>query len=166
MRDFTRPGGTLGRLDPGVKVVYTAFLAFTLLGVATIGVLHVDGMGTAASTAQAYWAGDGEMTYPKSYRQLLELTHFHLFTEPVTWLILAHLYHLGGDPLKRRIGVSIVSIVAIAVQITLPWIVVYGPASLAAAMLPCHAVVGLTLGYMAFAAIRDMWFTRTQSPSA
>lgn len=163
MRDFTRPGGTLGRLDVGVKVVYTAFLAFTLAGVVTMGLLHVDGMGTTAATAQAWWAGDGDMAYPKSYRQLLELTHFHLFTEPITWLILAHLYNLGGDPVRRRVGVSVASILAIAAQVALPWVVVYGPGAVAAALLPCHAVVGATLGYMAFAAVRDMWFSRRPS---
>ncbi len=158
MRDFIRPGGTLARLDPGVKIVYSAFLCFTLAGIVTIVLLHLDGMGTTTEAARTYWAGDDVAAYPKSNRQLLELTHFHLFTEPVTWLILAHLYHLGGDPLRRRVVVSVVSMLAIACQIALPWLVVYGPVWLATALLPCHGVVTLGLGYMGLAAIRDMWF--------
>jgi hypothetical protein len=152
-------------LDVGVKVVYTAFLAFTACGVVTMGLLHVDGMGTSAAAAQAWWAGDGDMAYPKSYRQLLELTHFHLFTEPITWLILAHLYNLGGDPVRRRVAVSVVSILAIAAQVALPWVVVYGPGPLAVALLPCNAAVGGTLAYMAVAAVRDMWFSRRPGPA-
>ena len=148
MRDFTRPGGALGRLDPGARIVYTAFLAFTLVGVATIALLHVDGMGTTASAAQTYWAGDGEMAYPKSYRQLLELTHFHLFTEPVALLVVAHLYVLGGDLPRRKVIAILATTAAMVLQIALPWLTVYGSGGFAILFLPVTAVVLLGFAYM------------------
>ncbi|MBM4389819.1 MAG: hypothetical protein FJ090_01745 [Deltaproteobacteria bacterium] len=50
-----------------------------------------------------YWRGDDTgMTYPRSYRQFVELAHLHLFIEPAAPLVVAHLYkaqrrHVGAQ---------------------------------------------------------------------
>lgn len=159
MKDFVaKTPSYLQRLDPGARLVYTAFLVLTAAGLLTAALLHGDGMGVGADAAAAYWRGDeAAMTYPKSYRQLLELTHFHLFTEPVTFLVLAHLYNLGGDALRRRVAITVVTVVAIAAQIALPWAVTYGGAAAAMLLVPVHALLVAGLGYMTLQALWAMW---------
>jgi hypothetical protein len=158
VRDFKGPT-PLGRLDVGGRLVYTAFLAFTAGGLLSAALLHADGMGTSAATAAAWWRGDeAQMTYPKSYRQLLELSHFHLFTEPVSFLVVAHLYQLGGDPLQRRIIVTSITLLAMAVQLALPWAVTYASAAFAVLLVPCHAALLGGILYMSLRAAWDMWW--------
>lgn len=163
MRDFFgRPPGALARLDPGGKVLYTAFLAFALAGLATAAMLHADGMGAAVDRTAAYWRGDeAQMLYEKSYRQLAELTHFHLFTEPVTFLVVAHLYNLTGDRQGRKLGVLIGTLLGMTLQIGLPWAIVYGSAAFAALFLPAHALLTSGLVYMSGVALVEMWVRRT-----
>lgn len=158
MKEFTGRSGALRRLDGGTKRVYTAFLAFVLAGLASALLLHGDGLGADTATAAAYWRGDeAGMVYPKSYRQILELTHFHLFTEPLLWLVIAHLYNLGSAPPVRRKVLTIGTLVAIAGQIALPWATAYGSPAFGALFLPVHVGMAGGLAYMAVATLGEMW---------
>jgi hypothetical protein len=151
MRDFTGRGNVLRRLDPGARLVYGGFLLFMLAGLTSAALLHADSMGASVASAAAYWRGDeAAMIYPKSSRQVLELTHFHLFTEPVVWLVVAHLYHLSGG----RGWVSLGTLLAIGLQIALPWLVTGGAG--AALLLPATAAVTLGLVWMSLASLREM----------
>jgi hypothetical protein len=165
VKDFIQKSpSVLRRLDPGAKLVYTAFLVLSALGLLTAALLHTDGMGVSAADAAAWWRGDeARMLYPKSYRQLVELTHFHLFTEPVTFLVLAHLYNLGGSPAKRRVAVTLGTIGAMVAQLALPWLVTYGSAHFALLLVPVHVVLVAGLGTMIVSALGEMW---TRPPSS
>lgn len=157
MREFATKGPALRRLDRGARIVYGAFLAFLMLGLVTAGVLHLTGMGATTEGATAYWRGDeATMTYPKSARQLLELTHFHLFTEPLVWLVVAHLYHMGGG----RGLVSLGTLVAIGAQVLLPWVVTFAWAGAGALLLPTSALVVTGLSWMIIDSLRELWFSR------
>ena len=159
MKDFNqRSPNTLRRLDAGAKFLYTAFLVFSLFGLFSAGLLHLDGMGTSGSQAEVYWLGDESgMAYPKSFRQLVELTHFHLFTEPVALLVVAHLYHLGGDMRVRKRVAIIGTTLAMAVQIALPWAIVYASPTISPAAWPATIVLLGGFLYMTGFAMWDMW---------
>ncbi|HEY4184564.1 MAG TPA: hypothetical protein VGP07_05810 [Polyangia bacterium] len=92
-----------------------------------------------------------------SYRKLLEVTHFHLFTMPVVLLIVGHLFLAtgAGDRAKALwIGAGAVSV---ALHLATPWLVRYGSPSLA----PLHAVSGLaltvTMSVLTLAPVVSMW---------
>lgn len=166
MREFAqtdrRKGGAVRRLDPGARRVYGAFLVFLFLGLVSAGLLHYDGMGASAATATAYWRGDeAAMVYPKSYRQILELTHFHLFTEPVVWLVVAHLYQMSGG----RGWLAMGTLAAIGAQIVLPWVVAYGTPAAGVLLLPITLCVALGLGWMILDSIRELLWVRSSPPS-
>lgn len=157
MRDF-QGKSTLRRLDPGGRLVYTCFLVFAAAGLCTAALLHTDGMGTGVASATAYWRGDDVgVVYPKSYRQVLELTHFHLFTEPVLFLVVAHLYNLGSDTLRRRTVATAATVVAMACQVALPWLVSFVAAGFGLALIPVHTTLLLGLLYMIGWSLREMW---------
>lgn len=157
MTEFSARGSqVLRRLPVGARIVYAGFLVFLMVGLATTALLHADSMGLDA--AAAYWRGDeAAMLYPKSYRQLLELTHFHLFTEPVIWLVVAHLYQLSGG----RGWITLGTLGAISVQVALPWVVTYVSPAPAALLLPATALVVAGLGWMGVASLRELAVTRS-----
>lgn len=154
MREFATRGPALRRLDRGAKVVYTGFLVFLLCGLLSAALLHYDSMGLSAAQATAYWRGDeANMVYPKSYRQLLELTHFHLFTEPVVWLVVAHLYHMG----RGRGVVSLGTLGAIGAQVALPWLVSYVSPAFGVLFAPVSLAVVGGLLWMIGDSLRELW---------
>lgn len=158
MREFSGKNGTLQRLNVSSKLIYTGFLLFAVTGLLSAALLHGDGLGVDAETAATYWRGDeSQMVYPKSYRQILELTHFHLFTEPVTFLVIAHLYSLGDVRPALRVALPVAVMGAIALQIGLPWLTTYVAAGFSVLFIPVHAVLLLGLLYMAGASIWEMW---------
>lgn len=158
MQHFQNPPGALARLGLGARLVYSGYLVLSVLGLLSAALLHLDGMGLGAGQAAAYWRGDeAAMLYPKSYRQLVELTHFHLFTEPVTFLVAAHLYNLGTESGRRKAILSGATLLAMALQIALPWGVVYLSPALAVLFVPVHVVLLGGLLYMAGRAGFEMW---------
>src|SRR5207302_5561380 len=98
MREFASPASRAGALPRPVKVLYTAFCAFTVVGLLSCIGLY-DGVvrfGARTTPAELY---DHLVTYyqrPISAQRLLEVTHFHLFSMPLYLLVVGHLFFLTG----------------------------------------------------------------------
>ena len=60
---------------------------------------------------------------PMTYRKLLEVTHFHLFTMPVVLLIVGHLFFATGAGARARIGWVGGGSGSVALHIATPWLV-------------------------------------------
>src|SRR5207302_7214433 len=111
MREFASPASRAGALPRPVKVLYTAFCAFTVAGLLSCIGLY-DGVvrfGARATPAELYQhlvtyyqpgagpasAAVGEASpAPIPTRRLLEVTHSHLFSMPLYLLVLGHLFLL------------------------------------------------------------------------
>lgn len=158
MKDFAARGNNaLRRLEPGARTLYGAYLLLTTIGLLSAALLHHDGMGLTADQGATWWRGDDVgLAYPKSYRQLVELTHFHLFTEPVALLVVAHLYVLGGDGQRRKIAAIVFTTAAILSQIALPWLTTYVSAGFSPLLLPVNASVLLGFFYMIGSAAAEL----------
>lgn len=141
--------------------MYASYLALTLLGLVTAALLHVDGLGTSGASAAGWWRGDDVATYAKSYRQLAELTHFHLFTEPVALLVVAHLYALGSDTGRRKVVAIVATAGAILLQVALPWVCTYVTGAVGILFLPVHIVLMGGFCYMIARAAMDLRGPRT-----
>ncbi len=162
MKDFqSKAPNALSRLEPGAKALYASYLALTLLGLVTAALLHVDGLGTSGASAAGWWRGDDVATYAKSYRQLAELTHFHLFTEPVALLVVAHLYALGSDTGRRKVVAIVATAGAILLQVALPWVCTYVTGAVGILFLPVHIVLMGGFCYMIARAAMDLRGPRT-----
>ena len=157
MKDFQSPPNGLRRLGPGARALYGLYLLFTALGLCSAALLHYDGLGLDAETATSWFRGNDADAYPKSFRQLAELTHFHLFTEPVALLVVSHLYALGTDPGGRRALAIGGTAAAIVLQIGLPWVVTYVTPAAGVLFLPVHAALFVGFGYMILRGAVDLW---------
>jgi hypothetical protein len=94
---------------------------------------------------------------PISYRKLLEVTHFHLFTMPVVLLIVGHLFLATGlgDRAKRIWLVAAVS--SVAAHLATPWIVRYGGGGLAFLHAITGAALTVTMAVLTIYPVLAMW---------
>lgn len=64
-----------------------------------------------------------------SYRKLLEVTHFHLFTVPVFLLIIAHIFMLCPIRPSIKLGTIGSGILSSGIHMVAPWIIYVGGGS-------------------------------------
>ena len=75
-----------------------------------------------------------------SYRKLLEVTHFHLFTMPVVLLIVGHLFLATGLSERAKRAWLLAGVVSVSLHLATPWLV-----RAAAGLAPLHALSGIAL---------------------
>jgi hypothetical protein len=126
MQTFARRGFQLRTASVETRLAYTCFLLLMLPGIATLVALSVGRMGfSPAAIAAHYRGGESEMSFPKTVWQLVEVSHFHLFTAPIVVLILSHL--LYGTPASARLRVWLTSVTFLGAFLDAvgPWAVRY-----------------------------------------
>jgi hypothetical protein len=102
-------------------------------------------------------AANQRITVAVSYRKLLEVTHFHLFTVPVFILIIAHLFMLTGLSSTAKTTWIVLGWSASLAHLGAPWLIRYA----SAAWTPLYPVSGglmaLSLAVMTLYPIVMMW---------
>jgi len=170
MRQFASSGFRLWNLGREARVLYTAFCLFTFLGIVSSALYYGDLVGGPGTRGIArYYAGKGEAALPAcdatgaaagpaievpeeaergqpivvpiTYRKLLEVTHFHLFTMPVVLLIVAHLFLATGLGERAKLAWIAAAIGSVALHLATPWLVRYAGSGLAF----LHALSGVAL---------------------
>jgi hypothetical protein len=170
MRQFASSGFRLWNLGLSAKALYTAFCVLTFLGVVSSALYYGDLVGTGTSGIRRYYAGEAPdapaaserpaaaggpaidvpeeaerarapLVVPVTYRKLLEVTHFHLFTMPVVLLIVGHLFLATGLSDRSKLAWIVAGSVSVGVHLATPWIVRYLGGGLAI----LHALSGLLL---------------------
>ncbi|MGD0836224.1 MAG: hypothetical protein ABSB49_06225 [Polyangia bacterium] len=126
MRAFARRGFQLRTASVETRVAYTAFLVLMLPAIATLVALSLGRIGRSpASIASYYRGGESEMSFPKSFAQLVEVSHFHLFTIPVVVLILSHLVCATPFSTRVRVWLTTLTFAGAFLDILGPWGVRY-----------------------------------------
>lgn len=160
MREFGRPGFRLSQLQRDAKLVYTGFLAFVALGFATNGLFQLSRIGPTLHRIAAHYRG-GElgqsMAFPKTFPELLELTHFHTFLMGVVFLILAHLVLATDSSRWLKTLLIVLACAASLGDIASYWLIRY--VSSAWALLQLLSWAGMWVGYggMLVVTLWDMW---------
>jgi hypothetical protein len=132
MRQFAAKGFRLGSSNTDLKLTYAFFLGFTFLGLVSLAALSLGRIGISPAAIATYYRGsDSEMKLPKEFWQLMEVSHFHLFTEPTVILILTHLSFATGLVRKHRVLLCVGAYGGSALEISGPWLVRYGSAGCA-----------------------------------
>ena len=102
-------------------------------------------------------AGRPPIVVPMTYRKLLEVTHFHLFTMPVVLLIIGHLFLATGLGDRAKLAWLVAASASVAAHLATPWIVRYGGGRLAF----LHAITGialtLTMSVLTIYPVLAMW---------
>ena len=171
MRQFASSGFRLWNLGIEAKILYTTFCVLTLCGIVSSALYYGDLVGAGTGGIKSCYAGEAKpapaapapaagappsgpaidvpedepgrppIVVPMTYRKLLEVTHFHLFTMPVVLLIIGHLFLATGLGDRGKLLWLIGASSSVAAHLATPWIVRYGGGGLAF----LHAITGTTL---------------------
>jgi|GEM_PF-211650 len=189
MRQFGSSGFRLWNLGADAKTLYTAFCLLTFLGVVSSALYYRELVGLGQSGIRRYYAGEDDETQavpeappqptagpaievpPEaqearppivvavSYRKLLEVTHFHLFTMPVVLLIVGHLFLATGLSERAKRAWLIAAVVSVSLHLATPWLV-----RAAAGLAPLHALSGIaltvTMSVLTLYPVAAMWRRR------
>jgi hypothetical protein len=132
MQVFVRRGFQLRTASLETRVAYTGFLLLMVPAVATLVALSVGRMGLHPQAIAVYYrGGESEMSFPKSFWQLTEVSHFHLFTIPVVVLILSHLLFATPCSPRVRIVLTVINFAGALLDALGPWAVRYVAAGFA-----------------------------------
>ncbi len=158
MQAFSRRGFQLRTASLETRLAYTSFLVLSVFGIATLIALSFGRAGASpAAIATYYRGGDDEMSFPKTFWQLVETSHFHLFTIPVVVLILSHLLYATPVSVRIRVWITVLTFLGAFLDVSGPWAVRYGSGLMAYVLLLGWLLLGL--GGLAIIAITllAMW---------
>lgn len=143
-----------------VRLVYTGFLLLVLIGMGTMVAFQVYHIGPTPGRVAAYYRGGevgGEMTFPKTFRQLVEVTHFHSFIMAVVYLVLAHLFIATTVRPSWKRGLVIVAFGGLVGDMVSPWLIRYLSGAFAYGQLVAWAAEWVGFGAFVLVPIGEMW---------
>jgi hypothetical protein len=165
---------TLIQAPRHTRVLITAFNAVVFLALLVSLLNYWDKTGMTPAGIKALYRGNedvdlapGEaMLFEKTFRELLDATHPHLFGQGVLLFILSHIVALTGLSQRRKIAIYLVSFGAMLFDAALPWLIRYVSAELAP--LQIVSILTLTAAFMAqlWFPVREMWFMRGKVPAS
>jgi hypothetical protein len=172
MKAFARRGYQLRTASLETKVAYTAFLVLMLPALSTLVALSLGRMGLdPQAIATHYRGGDSEMSFPKTFWQLVEVSHFHLFTIPIVVLVLSHLLYATPASARLRIFLTSLTFAGAFLDAVGPWAIRYLSAGFAYLlivgwMLLAGGALVIVLLTLAAMWAPNRWRTRTSSPAS
>jgi len=112
--------------DRHIRLLYTQFLLLMLVGFAFSFFWAHDMTGLSPQgVADHYRGSDATFGEPMSFRELAEVTHFHLFTMPVVFMILAHVLYLTEASHAMKVWMTWVSFGGMGLDLVSPWLISY-----------------------------------------
>ena len=189
MRQFASSGFRIWNLSREAKLIYTGFGLFSLAAIVVSMMFYEDLVGPKTAGVAGYYAGAAHASAPKAapaggpkiempdeaaqtseqitvavtYRKLLEVTHFHLFTVPVFLLIIAHLFMLTGLSSKAKTVWIATGWLSALLHLAAPWIIRYGSASWSFLYPTSGALMGLAMSVMTVYPLIVMWLPRREA---
>ena len=161
MRSFAASGYLLSDARVEVRLVYTGFLLLVVVGMVTMAAFQLKHVGPGPEQVAAYYRGGTrgtEMAFAKTFRELVEVTHFHAFIMGIVYLVLAHLFLATSAPERSKQAVVVVAFVGLAGDLVGVWLVRYVAAGFAYPMVACWALEWLGFTAFVYYPVREMWF--------
>jgi hypothetical protein len=163
MKSFASRGYLLRDARLEVRLAYTGFLVLATIGLLTLAAFQLVHVGpTPADVALHYRGGEraGEMLFPKTFRELVELTHFHAFVMGIVYLVEAHLLIATDAPESVKRGAIVLGFVALAGDLVGGWLVRYVSALFGYWQVACWLGEWIAFAAYFFFPMREMWFRR------
>jgi hypothetical protein len=157
MRLFAISGYRLSRLPFGARLFYSLFLLMVFLGLLScLGFVFGK---SGASTAQVaeYYRQESSGLGAKPYLELLETAHFHLFSMPIFFLVLGHIFFLSSLAERTKLVVILAAFAALVAEIVLPWLIVYHSRAWVWLEHPTRITLAATFLVFILVPLREMW---------
>jgi hypothetical protein len=162
MRAFANNTYLLRNARFEVRVVYTAFLFLVSIGLVTMAAFEVHHIGPTPGAVAAYYRGGergGEMAFAKTFRELVEVTHFHSFIMGVVYLVLAHLFIATPTSPGIKTFFIVLTFAGLAGDLVAPWLIRYVFGAFAYLQIASWVAEWIGLGAFVTAPIAEMWFS-------
>ncbi len=162
MRAFAAGGYLLREARLEIRLIYTAFLLLVLVGMVTMAAFQLHHIGPTPTRVAAYYRGGevgGQMTFPKTFRQLVEVTHFHSFIMGVVYLVLAHLFVATALRSALKQWFIVLAFAGLAGDLVAPWSICYVSAGFAYLQVAAWLAEWIGFGAFIFVPIVEMWFS-------
>jgi len=146
MREFGRASFSIRDAPRPLRLIYGAFLVLIGPGFLTQMGFQIGRIGVTPHAIAVYYRGSeaGDvMAFPKTFGQLLEVTHAHAFVMGITFLILAHLFVATSASTGFKAAVLAGTFVGTLGDLAGPWLVRYGAAWWAWSVLAAWALQGV-----------------------
>jgi hypothetical protein len=164
MREFTGKS-RLRTLSVENRLIYTAYLGFSLMAYIVIAVLVLQRTGLLPGAyAEHYLGNEAEMKFAKTSAELLEVTHFHLFSYPLYLLVQGHLFLMTSWPARLKVSLVLMSFAGCALYLLNPWLVFWWGPGLAWVSLPARVLLGVPLLLFVLVPLVDMWLPVHKKP--
>lgn len=163
MRILAQGKYRLSAFSPSMKVSLTFFIVFLLLGLVTSIALAHQQTSFSAEQAQVYYLGNEddleatEFHVQKSYRQLLEVAHFHLYIMPVVYLAFIHLYFLSSRSEREKTILSVLTFSALLLEVAAPWLIRFVSPEFSTVFYISGLGIVVTTLWMSAICLREMW---------
>ena len=161
MRAFASNGYLLRDAKLEVRLVYTGFLLLVLVGMATMAAFQVYHIGPTPSRAAAYYRGGesgGQMMFAKTFRELVEVTHFHSFIMGIVYVVLAHLFLATSVTRGVKRAFVVLAFAGLAGDLVSPWLIRYVSGVFAYLQLASWVAEWLPFGAFVCVPMAEMWF--------
>jgi hypothetical protein len=154
---FARRGFQLRTASLETRVAYTGFLALSVLGLASLVALATRAGTTPSAIATYYRGDDSELAFAKTFWELVETSHFHLFTVPVVALIISHLLFGTATSSRTRVGLTVVVFAGALLDAIGPWLVRYVAGGCALALIAGWVLLASGAAAVVLVTLLSMW---------
>ncbi len=157
MRIFATRDYRLSRLPWGARLFYTLFLSMVLLGLLSCLGFMWSKSGLTGPELSEYYRQEELGLGGKPFLELLETAHFHLFSMPIFFLVLGHIFFMSSWSERAKLIVIVGSFVALLLEVVLPWLIVYHSAAWTPLVHLARGGLFASFLLFVFVPIKEMW---------
>ena len=145
--------------DRHIRFVYTLFLLLMLVGFgfSFFWAHSMTGL-SPQGIADHYRGSDATFGEPMSFRELTEITHFHLFTMPVVFMILVHVLCLTIATNRLKVLMTWMGFGVVMLDLLSPWLIRYVSPAFVVTMLTGDLMMSISFLIMMAIPLYEMWF--------
>ncbi len=147
--------------DRHIRLVYTLFLLLMLVGFgfSFFWAHSMTGL-SPQGIANHYRGSDATFGEPMSFRELAEITHFHLFTMPVVFMILVHVLYLTMASNRLKVLMTWMGFGGVMLDLISPWLIRYVSPMFVLTMLGGDILMTVSFLVMMAIPLYEMWVVK------
>ena len=144
--------------DRHIRLLYTLFLLLMLAGFmfSFFWAHSMTGL-SPSGIADHYRGSDATFGEPMSFRELAEVTHFHLFTMPVVFMILVHVMYLTNASHALKVVMTWSGFGGVILDLISPWLISYVSPVFVLTMLTGDTLMTVSFFVMMAIPLYEMW---------
>jgi len=155
----------LDRAPINTRILITCFYVVMMLAVGVGMINYRVRTRLTPSGTEAYYRGNenasgevSEILFPKSVRELLDVTHPHLFEEGIILFVLCHLFGLTKIRERRKRVVYLGAFSVFLIDTGMPWLTRFVSPAFAPVHVATTAILGAMYLLLVVVPLREMWW--------